>query len=80
MGMFKNFAKDKVAEEQERKRQEDLEKELAAQRLEMHPNMEEIEPPEPDSDEVNSDEWPDPRPERQILADEDMCEEILNGL
>ena len=42
--------------------------------------MEEVEPPEPDSDEVNSDEWPDPRPERQILADDDMCEDILNGL
>ena len=36
--------------------------------------------PEPDSDEIRSDEWPDPRPEKQIAADDEQCEEILNGI
>ena len=46
MGMFKGFAKNKV--EEERKRQEELERELEAQRLETAPNLEVIEPPEPE--------------------------------
>jgi hypothetical protein len=71
MNFLKGFAKAKVDEE--KKRQEDLQKELEKQAHETVPDII-VEVPvniEPDSDEIRSDEWPDPRPEPIITVYDD---------
>jgi hypothetical protein len=61
IGFLKKFAAGKVDEE--KKRQEELEADLARQASETVPNIViDIPDPEPDSDEIDTDEWPDPRP------------------